>query len=223
MKRMKAIRSVIFFMVILAFGLSQESSIILAEESTPTYSVTISMNEREVYGSQRVNISFSILGMGDIDSGFVTVTSDTDNILVNEFGVIASVLLGSETISSAEFEFPPIEGIEIKATSTGIPIVSVEVPTGARLHMYGWVTIDTNGTSSGSHRLKVTFLAQSNNENYLFEDSIEYRIIGFFEAYPIYQYLIPAGISFVTTVIVLAITEYLRRRKRKNEDTASKT
>ena len=212
---MKAICYVTFMIAILVFGLSERSSIIVEEESKPLYSVTMSMNKREIYGSQRVNVEFSILGMGSVSFCSVSVYSDQNNILVNDFWVRYYVVEGDNITASRQFG--PVEAEETKGVTAWKSISSIEVPPSTQLFMVGEFAIDTDEISLGSHRLRVVFLAQSNNENYLFEDSIEYRMISYLEEYPLFQYLIPAGISFVVALLVAFLPSYLRERKKRRE------
>jgi len=198
--------------LVLIFSFLISFSFSYAKESVPNYSVSISIPKRNIFGAQRINVTFSIVGMGNVSFGSVYVVSDATNILVNTYW-LQSFIVGGETLISSE-KIGPAEQKETKAIYAVLSVPSVNLPNGTQQIIHGQFQIDTSGMDPGTYGLKVVFLVQLNNENYVFQDAIEYRIIDTFEAYPILQYIIPAILS---TIFSLALTEYRIRRERKKK------
>ena len=176
-------------------------------QSEPTYSVIMSMPQKAIYGAHKVDITFSIVGFGNVSFGSVLVQSDSKNLLVNTF-TIQSVLVGGEELIEGT-KIGPAEKTETKAIFAILSVEPVSFPEGLEQVITGSIQIDTSGMSVGRYRLKAVFQFQSNGGNFSFEDSIEYEIIDFFEAYKIWSYVITAISSIVGSITV---EEYIRRR-----------
>jgi hypothetical protein len=53
------------------------------EETIPNYSISISIPKREIFGAQKINVTFSIFGIGNFSFGSICVVSDATNIRVS--------------------------------------------------------------------------------------------------------------------------------------------
>lgn len=77
------LRRLLTFTLVLFLVASRQTSPVLGDEGSPAYSITISMNERQIYGPQRVEVALSVVGFGTISNGSLAIQSDTSNILAN--------------------------------------------------------------------------------------------------------------------------------------------
>jgi hypothetical protein len=188
---------------------------VYSQEPTPVYSVTTSMNERLIYGSQKINITFSIIGMGNVSSGTVAIQSDAINILENTYW-LQSFIVGGENYTTSP-KIGPVTTEEVKSLYGALSVPPVEFPKGQYQIINGQFQIDTDGVSLGTHRLKVAFLFQSENGNNGFEDKIEHTIVDVFAAYPLLQYLIPALISIPISILTTVLTGRWVLKKRHTQ------
>jgi hypothetical protein len=209
--------STLVIVTIIAAGWINAAS---SQGSTPVYSVTISMNERLIYGSQKINVTFSIIGMGNVSSGTAAIQSDAENILVNTYSLQSVIFGGGKNTTIGPIIGPPMN--ETTKSIWAVLSVSPEgLAEGQQQIINGQFQIDTDGVSLGTHRLKVAFLFQSENGNNGFEDTIEYTMIDVFAAYPFLQYLIPALISIPISLATVLTERWFHRRKDTHPPSAA--
>lgn len=207
---------VILLLVMALIVLSALSSHVLADEAAPAYSVTMSMGEREIYGSHRVVVTLSIVGFGTISNGSLTVQSDARNIVVSTLGYRYCVVTwlgagGQQAFCHPETLSSVTTGLEEIFAVQAVP--TIDLPNGSELVLNGTFQVDMGSTPLGSHRLKATFAVQSGAKNYVFEDTIDYRTIGTLERYQILQ-----NLAFLVfgAILSLLVAWSVQRRERES-------
>ena len=181
---------------------------IYCDEINPVYSVTISMPERVIWSSKKVNVSISIVGMGSFELGAVGIQSDNDNILVNTYWLQQTVF-GPEIFE----EGPKIGPAEKKETLTNNVVLSlapISMKEKMQQNIMGNFQITTKNITPSKYRLKVSLFIQSNGANYIYSDYVEYDVVTFWEKYS--SNILTFIISFTSSVIFF---EYKSRREKR--------
>ena len=207
-------------------GTGMESSF---SQQALSYSIHASMSSREVVPvlERRVNVTFTVSGVGDFLNASVEVDSDSANLLVNTFKLQAlyagtdgrmyewldkyALVNHDERTESVRFSFRGIncEWIDYDVCSRYSQYSST-------ISMLGSILLDSSSTDLGAHRIKVIFIARTAVGNVEFSDSLSYDVLELWQMNP--QALgILAGLIFV----IAAGTYLFARSRKKRKDLRS--
>lgn len=193
-----------FLLMIIFFSVSVSSSSAL--ENEPVYSVTLFMPTRSIYGSQTIEVKFTIVGLGNFSYGSIMVLSDAENIITH-------TLKSQIRIKGIDYKMEgPIITIgnvtldershDITATIENITHIS-----GERVIINGRFNITTEDLKPFDYKITCVLLLDSNGIYYAFTDSITYRVKTFEEIY--YPIIMPI-------VIINSLIELIKYLLRKN-------
>lgn len=149
----------------------------LAEK--PEFSITLHTPQKIIYGSKTVEIGFQIIGLGKIDFGMISIHSDAINLIDNSF-YFNQMVIGLNGTKLSYF----VDTIEYEGNSQQNLHHSIRPAQTSdnEQHMIGGsVFFRTEGMGSGSYTVKISFLLQSEAQNYIFSESVQYTITNFNE------------------------------------------
>lgn len=196
-----------FLLMIIFFSVSVSSSSAL--ENEPVYSVTLFMPTRSIYGSQTIEVKFTIVGLGNFSYGSIMVLSDAENIITH-------TLKSQIRIKGIDYKMEgPIITIgnvtldershDITATIENITHIS-----GERVIINGRFNITTEDLKPFDYKITCVLLLDSNGIYYAFTDSITYRVKTFEEIY--YPIIVP--IVIINSLIEL-IKYFVKKKWEK--------
>lgn len=150
----------------------------------PQYTVTVAMPDRRLTAGNRINVTFSISGSGNFLNGSVGVHSDAVNLIVETCKLDGYMFGAGVYVKWLQLSNPAgVDKGKANVHFFGFPGV-IDYVQGAQVTFAGSVRIDTTAMTPGSYRIKVVFLAQTEERSYCFEDSVQYEILSFWDANP---------------------------------------
>jgi len=166
---------ILFFFIVGTLIIENEVFCINGESSEPNYTINIHMRKRQSWKPEQIPVSYIIVGLGSFEYGKVAFFSDVDNIHRNTYIFKQGIytldgLKILHTIDNSNMEDALIANWNIETAYYETSIYESH-------HMIGTFNIDTKNLAKGSYIISVVFTAKYNENNYVFQEVIEYKIM----------------------------------------------
>ena len=223
--------------ILLLLGISIESGMPLSlSQPTLSYTVHASISNRRItkLWDNRVNLTFTILGLGDFLNGTVQVHSDAADLLVSTF-YLQGFYIGTNGVVYQWLDEYPRASSEEKMTTAhysfrGINCEWIDYDVCARYSMYsstikivGSLIVDLSAKNPGAYRLEVAFFAHTVVTDYKFDNSVSYEVRDFWQTYFwVLPTILAALLLIAVAVLMLGRLGRLHSfRRRRSESPAS--
>ena len=214
--------------ILLLLVISIESGIPLSfSQRSLSYTVDVSISNRRVTKpwDTRVNVTFTISGLGDFRNGTVQVHSDAADLLVNTF-YLQGFYVGSNDVVYQWLDEPPRLNSEEKAataqyTFRGINcewlndyyICSHYSTYTSTIKIMGSLILDLSAINPGSYHLEVAFIAHTAGTDHKFDNSVSYEVLDSWQTYLWVPFAILAAILLIAVAVLMFRKNDQRRFK----------
>jgi len=204
--------------ILLLLVISIESGIPLSfSQRSPSYTVDVSISNRRItkLWDSRVNLTFTISGLGDFRNGTVQVNSDAADLLLSTF-YLKGFYVGTNDIVYQWLDEHPRANPEEKAataqyTFRGIncewlndyDICSHYSTYTSTIKIMGSLIVDLSAINPGSYHLEVAFIAQTRGADHKFDNSVSYEVIDYWQTYLWVPFAILAAILLIAVAVLM--------------------
>jgi hypothetical protein len=215
--------------ILLLLVISVQSGMPLSlSQPSLSYNVHTSISNRRItkLWDNRVNLTFTISGLGDFLNGTVQVHSDPADLLVSTFYLQGFYVGTNGVVYQWLDEYPQASSEEKVATAhysfRGINCEWIDYDVCIRYSMYsstikiiGSLIVDLSEMNPGIYRLEVAFFAHTVVTDYKFDNSVSYEVLDFWQTYFWAPPALLAALLLIA-VAVLMLTLKPRGVMRKN-------
>jgi hypothetical protein len=210
--------------ILLLLVISIESGIPLSfSQRSLSYTVDVSISNRRItkLWDSRVNLTFTISGLGDFRNGTVQVHSDAADLLVSTFYLQGFYVGTNDVVYQWLNEYPRVNSEEKAATAQytfrGINCEWVDYDVCAHYSTYtstikimGGLILDSSAINPGSYHLEVAFIAHTAGTDHKFDNSVSYEVL---DSWQIYLW---APFAILAAILLIAVAVLMFRRLGKS-------
>ena len=210
--------------ILLLLVISIESGIPLSfSQPSLSYTVDVSISNRRItkLWDNRVNLTFTISGLGDFQNGTVQVHSDAADLLVNTFYLKGFYVGTNDVVYQWLDEYPRANSEEKAATAQytfrGINCEWVDYDVCSHYSTYtstikimGSLILDLSAINPGSYRLEVAFIANLAGTDHKFDNSVSYDVL---DSWQIHLWV---PVAILAAILLIAVAVLMFRRLRRS-------
>jgi hypothetical protein len=189
-----------------------------------SYTVDVSISNQRItkLWDSRVNVTFTISGLGDFRNGTVKVHSDAPDLLVSTFYLKGFYVGTNDVVYQWLDEYPPVDSEEKAATAQytfrGIncewlndyDICSHYSTYTSAIKIIGSLTLDLSTIDPGKYRVEVAFIAYTAGTDHKFDDSASYEVLNSWQTYPW------APFAILGAILIIGVAVLMSRRLRRS-------
>ena len=207
--------------ILLLLAISIESGIPLSfSQRSPSYTVDVSISNQRItkLGDGRVNVTFTISGLGDFWNGTVQVHSDAAGLLVSTF-YLQGFYVGTNDVVYQWLDEYPRENSEEKAATAQYTFRGINCEwlndydacahystyTSA-IKIMGSLILDLSAIDPGSYHVEVAFIARARHTagtDYKFDNSVSYEVLDSWQTYLWVPFTILAAILLIAVAVLM--------------------
>jgi len=177
----------------------------------PQYTINIHIPNSVFYktnGEQDVQIVFTLDGIGDIDYGLITFSTDNRNYITNSLYLENGI--ESYNFTTKKMYFRQIEVFDNTKLNRQLydSWAIIIAPTKLNIVEYhlikGYFKLDISATNIGRHYITIQFFIKSSGENYIFSKEYEYFVYRPIDKW--YSYISPLFAGIIGSLLTIGIT-----------------